>query len=400
MTPKTFFTKNVRATALSTRRFSQKTKVLFVITKSNFGGAQKYVFDLAVNLPEDRFDVVVALGGSGILIQKLNTENIRVLPIFSLSRDVNPGSDLAAFFELWKIFREEKPDVVHLNSAKAGGVGALAARLARVPKIIFTAHGWAFNEERPLWQKTVIKFFSWITILFSHETIAVSDAVKNDTKNWLLVSSKITVIKNGIREPEFLLRDVARQHIFAKANSHLPETAFIVGTIAELHKNKGLTYAIEAIAKLVAKNPNLYYFILGGGEEKERLEALVGLHGLQGRVFLLGFVDDASRYLKAFDIFLLPSITEGLALVLLEAGLAGLPVVASRVGGIPEVIEDNETGLLVPARHSEKLAEAIQKLVTNTALAERFGETLRERVSTKFSLARVLKDTISLYTKK
>ncbi|HAS85113.1 MAG TPA: hypothetical protein DCS23_03550, partial [Candidatus Yonathbacteria bacterium] len=349
-----------------------KKKILFVITKSNFGGAQKYVFDLATGLPKDQFDVAVALGGSGILIQKLHAENIRVLPIFSLARDVNPWSDITAFFELWKIFREEKPDVVHLNSAKAGGVGALVARLAGVQKIIFTAHGWAFNEERPMWQKLIIKFFSWITVILSHETIAVSNAVRNNTSGWPFVVGKISVIKNGINEPNFLSSSEARLHLFAKANTHVPENAFIVGTIAELHKSKGLTYAIEAFAKLIPENPNLYYFIIGGGEEKERLEALVGLHNLHGRVFLLGFVDDASRYLRAFDIFLLPSITEGLALVLLEAGLAGLPVVASSVGGIPEVIEEEKTGLLVPARDSEVITQAIQKLIAYYPLAKRF----------------------------
>ncbi|PIX57008.1 MAG: hypothetical protein COZ48_03030 [Candidatus Yonathbacteria bacterium CG_4_10_14_3_um_filter_43_12] len=376
-----------------------KKKILFVITKSNFGGAQKYVFDLATGLPKDQFDVAVALGGSGILIQKLQAENIRVLPIFSLARDVNPLSDITTFFELWRMFRKEKPDVAHLNSAKAGGVGAISAHLAGVQKIIFTAHGWAFNEERPTWQKLIIKFFSWVTVILSHETIAVSNAVRNNTAGWPFVVSKISVIKNGIKEPSFLLRNEARLHLFAKANIHVPENAFIVGTIAELHKSKGLTYAIEAFTKLMPENPNLYYFILGGGEEKERLETLVGLHNLQGRVFLLGFVDDASRYLKAFDIFLLPSMTEGLALVLLEAGLAGLPVVASRIGGIPEVIEDKNTGLLVPTRDSDAIALANQNLMTDRSLAKRFGEALRERVLAKFPLSRVLKDTISLYTK-
>ncbi|MBI5798365.1 MAG: glycosyltransferase family 4 protein [Candidatus Yonathbacteria bacterium] len=377
----------------------KKTKVLFVITKSNFGGAQKYVFDLAVGLPKDQFDVAVALGGTGILIKKLQDQKIRVIPIFSLSRDVNPGSDLTAFFELLKIFRDESPDVVHLNSAKAGGVGALAARLAGVPKIIFTAHGWAFNEERPCWQRVLITFFSWITVVLSHETIAVSDAVKNDTKGWPLVSEKISVIKNGIREPEFLAREDARMHIFAMANIQVPVSAFVVGTIAELHNNKGLSYAIEAFAKLVPENPNLYYFVLGGGEEKERLEALVEIHNLQGRVFLLGFVDDASRYLKAFDLFLLSSITEGLALVLLEAGLANLPVVASKVGGIPEVIENERTGLLVPTRNPEALAPAIKKLSTSTELRTQLGTALHMKVSRDFSLERIISETTALYIK-
>lgn len=379
---------------------ASKTKVLFVITKSNFGGAQKYVYDIATNLQKDKFEIVVALGGSGILIQKLHEQKIPVIPIFSLARDVDPGSDMSAFLELLSIFRKEKPDVVHLNSAKAGGVGALAARLARVPKIVFTAHGWAFNEERPMWQELIIKFFSWITVILSHETIAVSDAVKNDTKNWPLVAEKISVIKNGVTGPDFYLREEARSQLFLQTGVTLPSNAFLVGTIAELHKNKGLTYAIEAFAKIIPKNPSIYYFILGGGEEKERLEALLTHRGIQGRVFLLGFVEDASRFLLAFDVFLLPSLTEALGLVLLEAGLAKLPVVASRVGGIPEIINDNETGFLVPAREPEATAEAIVKLMADQSLMKRFGEKLHKRVLTDFSLDRVITETSSLYEKK
>ncbi|MDO8604802.1 MAG: glycosyltransferase family 4 protein [bacterium] len=376
---------------------ARKIKVIFVITKSNFGGAQKYVFDLATGLPKEQFVVSVAVGGAGTLVEKLRAQNISVFPLFSITRDVNLLSDIKTFFELLKIFSIEKPRVVHVNSAKAGGVGALAARLAGVPKIIFTAHGWAFNEERPVWQRFVIKIFSWLTVLLSHKTIAVSDAVKNDIATWPFVPGKIVTIKNGISEPDFLTRKDAQMHLFAHANIQIPENAFVLGTIAELHKNKGISYAIEAFNKFAQKNPSLYYFIISDGEEMEKLVTLIKLRGLQDRVFLLGFVEDASRYLKAFDIFVLPSITEGLALVILEAGLAGLPVIATNVGGIPEIIEDGRTGLLVPAHDPDAIAETVQKLIENPALAKRLGEALRERVATHFSLNRVLKETLSFY---
>lgn len=379
---------------------AKKIKVLFVITKSNFGGAQKYVYDLAVGLPMDKFEVVIALGGSGILTQKLLAEKIRVLPIFSLTRDVNPGGDVSAFFELLSIFRNEKPDVVHLNSAKAGGVGALAARLAGVPKIIFTAHGWAFNEDRPLLQRFVIKFFSWITVLLSHKTIAVSNAVKNNAKNWPFVSKKIIVIKNGIKKPEFYSQKIAREKLFAYTGVTLSSDAFIVGTIAELHKNKGVQYAIESFAKLATQNLNLYYFILGDGEERAYLDTLVMHHGLQGRVFLIGFVDEAARLMSAFDVFILPSITEALGLVLLEAGHAGIPVVASCVGGIPEIIEDSKTGILTQARDTNSIIKAIKKLSGSSALRTSLGTALREKILLDFSPEKALSDTLLLYEKK
>ena len=374
-----------------------KTKILFIITKSNFGGAQKYVYDIATNLPVEKFDVTVAVGGSGILIQKLTNAHIRTIPISSLVRDVKTKNDLSAFFELWTLFRKERPDIVHLNSAKAGGVGALAGRLAGIPQIIFTAHGWAFNERRPSIQRAIIQFFSWITVMLAHTTIAVSDAVKNNTQKWPWVDRKIMVIKNGVREPDFYTKEEARTKLFAYTNTILPSSAFIVGTIAELHKNKGLSYAIEAFAELTPPDPNLFYFILGGGEEKERLDALVKLRKLEGRVFLLGFVDDAARFLTAFDIFLLPSLTEGLALVVLEAGLARLPIIATNVGGLPEIIKHNETGLLVPSCDPQAIAESLKTLQKNTLLREHLGQKIRARIEDEFPFKNTLTQTMSLY---
>lgn len=377
-----------------------KTKVLFVITKSNFGGAQKYVYDLATSMSKDKFDVAVALGGSGLLIHKLNEKGIRVLPIPSLVRDVNTANDLSSFFELLSIFRNERPDIIHLNSAKAGGVGAFAARLARVPKIIFTAHGWAFNEKRSRLQHLIIKFFSWITVLLSHKTIAVSDAVKNDTRNWPLIGNKIVVIKNGIKEPEFYTKDDAREKLFALANTTFTPDAFIVGTIAELHKSKGLQYAIEAFAKLAQKDQNMRYFVLGSGDEKQRLDALVRHYGLQERVFLLGFVEDAARFLMAFDVFILPSTTEALGLVLLEAGHASIPIVASNVGGIPEIVEDGKTGILVQPRDSRGLADAIKKIFESPIMRTSLGAELHKKVVNDFSSEKTLSTTLALYEKK
>lgn len=217
----------------------QKTKVIFLVTKSNWGGAQKYVYELATELPKDQFDVAVALGGEGVLVDKLRETNIRTIPISSLLRDVNPLKDFTSFISLYKLFKKERPDVVHLNSAKVSSLGALAGRLAFVPKIIFTAHGWAFNEDRSPLSRFIIKIISWITILLSHKTIAVSDAVKNDTKNWPFVNAKIVVIKNGIKEPTFLARDVARAELVRRTGHRIPNDAFVIGTIAELHKNKG-----------------------------------------------------------------------------------------------------------------------------------------------------------------
>src|SRR5690606_30501769 len=141
-----------------------KRKILFLITKSNWGGAQRYVYDLAAGLPEEEFETLVALGGDGPLTDKLRSQGVRVVPLPALQRDMSIDKDIQSFFDIWAIIRVERPHIFHVNSSKAGLFGALIGRLAGVPKIIFTAHGWGFNEDRPGWQKLAIKFGHWLTI--------------------------------------------------------------------------------------------------------------------------------------------------------------------------------------------------------------------------------------------
>ena len=134
-----------------------RKKVLFLITKSNFGGAQRYVYDLATTLDAEKFEVVVALGGKGPLASLLEHAGIRTITIESLTRDISIKNELRFTFELWKIIHTERPHILHVNSSKAGAVGTLLGRVAFVPRVLFTAHGWAFNEDRPWWQKIIIK---------------------------------------------------------------------------------------------------------------------------------------------------------------------------------------------------------------------------------------------------
>lgn len=379
---------------------TKKIKVLFVITKSNFGGAQKYVYDIATGLSPERFDVVVASGGAGLLFDKLKTHNIRTITIPSLLRDISVTKDFSSFRELYRLFQSECPDVIHLNSSKVGGIGALAGRSAGVPRIIFTAHGWAWHEEhRSALQKIMIKCVSWATMMLSHTTIAVSKAVYDDTRHFPFVAKKIALIKNGIGAISFTEKHAARAHLFAQTGATIDDSIFLIGTIAELHKNKGLIYAIDAMKTLVAKYPHVRYVVMGDGEDRELLEARIKQQELQKHVFLLGFVDHASQNLSALDCFLLPSLKEGLPYVLLEAGQAKLPVIATEIGGIPDCIINNETGLLVPPQDSRAIAQAVERLIASPELGAQLGNALSEKTQNEFSLENMREETEKLYLK-
>lgn len=367
----------------------RKKKIVYVITKSNWGGAQRYVYDLATSLPRTEFDPIVVCGGKGDLVRRLNKAGVRVLEIQGFQRDISLKKEFQAFFELLSFFRQERPSVVHLNSPKAGGLGALAARISRVPRIIFTVHGWAWNEVRPRYQKNSIKFFSWLTVLLAHETIAVSKSDAIEMCGMPYVKTKICVIHNGISDTTPML-----SRLDARAKLAIPPQTIAIGTIAELHHNKGLSVGVEAIATL--KKPNIIWYIVGEGDDHDRLSEQI--NGLP--IILAGKYEDAARFLSAFDVFLLPSLKEGLPYVILEAGNAGLPVVATRVGGISEIIESGVSGVLVPPRDPQGLAGALAKLIADPALARQMGEALKKTVVEQFSLDRMVRETIAVYKRK
>ncbi len=378
-----------------------KKKILFVITKSNFGGAQRYVYDLARSLPSEKYDVAVAFGGSGILQDKLEAAGIRTLPLGRLGRDVHFFDDLSSFWQLYKLFKDEHPDVVHLNSSKGGGIGACAARIARVPCILFTAHGWAFNEKRPWWQKGIIVLLAWFTVILSHTTIAVSKNIKHQMRHLPFTQRKMVVIYNGVDVAGVLSQKEAREvlrHNNEKIRN-IPEDAVWVGTVAELHPTKGHRYAIDAIERLISSGYNVYFIIISDGEERYELKKYIQKHNLEDRVILFGFLDSAPQYLKALDIFTLTSISEALSLSILEAGLSERAVVASNVGGIPEIITHKENGFLVPKKNPAAIAEALIRYIEHPEVREVYGKALREKVASVFSLERMVEETQRLYTK-
>lgn len=367
---------------------NQKKKILYVITKSNWGGAQRYVYDLATNLP-DEYEPVVALGGAGVLRTRLKNAGIRTIPIKSFQRDIRFALEFRAFGELVKIVRAEQPDIVHLNSSKAGGLGALAARINGVPHIIFTAHGWYFKEDRSFFVRQITWLLSLLTQWLAHTTIAVSE---NDAQ-LAPISTRTITIPIGITAEKQMTRSDARNDLLKMIKRQPAIETSWVGTIAELHKNKGLEYLVAA----AAQTPHAAFFIIGGGEEQQRLSTLIREQNMTKRVHLLGEIPDAARYLSAFDIFVLPSTKEGLPYTLLEAGVAGLPVVATTVGGIPEIIIDNETGLLVPPKNPYALATALSELCNNQTMRERLGTALRQHVTKTFSGEQMFAKTLALY---
>jgi glycosyltransferase involved in cell wall biosynthesis len=326
----------------------------------------------------------------------LEHAHIPVITIDSLERDISLKKEWAFAQELWHILKHERPDILHVNSSKAGLVGALLGRLARVPRVVFTAHGWAFNEDRPWWQKPIIKALHWLTVLLAHRTIAVSNATASEM-NWPGVRKRMKVLNPG--------RDIGIRFSRLEAREELTHYAPTLkahqrdpwlGMIAELHPIKRHKILLEAVSTLIEAHPSLRVILIGDGELKQTLAEAISPSGLSEHVFLLGAVSEAARFLRAFDLLTLPSHSESYGYVLHEAGLLSVPVVASNVGGIRDIVRHNESGLLAPPDDKAALASALNALLSDPARGEELASALHAAMA-KRTVQHMTRATEALY---
>lgn len=360
-------------------------KILYLVTKSNWGGAQKYVYDLAVAFSSKSHDVTVAFGGDGELARKLQESQIRTISLDSLVRDINVTKELRSSYSIFKLLKKEKPDILHVNSSKAGGLGSFLGRILNIKMVVFTVHGAPFREDRRRPVKALFYFFTWITCLFAHKVIAVSKQDEHDLGRMFFIRKKVTTIYPGI--------------IFdGKWERTIPKTREThILTVAELHSNKGYLYGLQAFDNLHKEGLHVHYTIFGEGDDRKKIEEYIAMKGLEHVVTLRGSGPPSHTDWANHDIFLLPSIKEGLPYTLIEAGRAMLPVVSSITGGIPEVIRHEETGLLVIPKDVPRLTEELRRVVTNRKFAKSLGQSLHAHVAQNFSYSKMLVETSKVY---
>lgn len=375
-----------------------RKKILFIITKSNFGGAQRYVYDIATNLPPSAYEVVVACGGNGVLVEKLREAGIRVHSVEHFERDIHISKEWKALGEVRALIRRERPDIVHINSSKAGILGTVAACIEQTPCIIFTAHGWPFFEKRNIGWRIFVWAFSWITTLLAHHVIVVSAYDKTRARLWGL-SQKLTTVHTAISDFPLIAREDARAALFPPAIQHEHTRDIWVVSTGEHTKNKNLLFLLDAVRTYNEVAPRkLFLTLMSDGEDRPALEAYAETHTMTSQIHFTGFVPEARSYLRAFDIFVLPSLKEGLPYGLLEAGHAGLFAIASDVGGVPEVMTTHQTGILIDPRRASSLVDAFRFYDTHPDDARAYQTALTKTVHQFFTRDEMLRETLAVYT--
>jgi glycosyltransferase involved in cell wall biosynthesis len=349
---------------------AERPRLLFVVTLAETGGVVSYSRALLPGLAEP-FEVVVAAHGDGPL--KVLTEELgmRYEPLQHLRRPIHPFRDLLAVPELLQLIRRHRPHIVHAHSSKAGIVGRLAACLARVPVRIFTAHGWGFT----LYSPPASWLFGTADRLMRAGTsmiVCPAHAVRNaGMRAHTCRAERSIVIPNAV--------DVAA---FRRAH-HSPRTPRIL-TVGRLAFPKTFELLLRALAIL---EPGTFRAaIAGDGPQRHQLEDAIAALGLTNAVQLLGTRSDVVNLLADSDLFVLSSRSECLPMSVIEAMAAGLPVVASAVGGVPELVEHGRTGILVPPDDPALLADAIAQLARDAGLRRRMGEAGRARAEALFDV--------------
>ncbi len=379
-----------------------KKTILYLITQSELGGAQQYIFDLAINL-KNEFNIIVASGEqgkNGELAKKLEKNNIEFLQISHLKRAISPVNDIIAIWEIKKLIKKINPNIVHLNSSKISILSSLSLFTLHANKqirIIYTVHGWVFNEALPIWKKLFYKYAEKITAKAKNKLICVSEYDRQIAiQEKICKKEKLITIHNGVDKINFYDKQESISKLNIK-NLNLKENEIILGTIGNLYKTKGFEYLIKASKILKDKNLNFKLIIIGEGDERKNLEKLIQDLELKNNVFLIGKVNKASKLLKAFDIYICSSVKEGFPYTILEAMQAELPIVSTNVGGIPEMISHNQEGLLVNSKSENKLANSIIKLINEKETRKTFSNKAKEKVSDEFNLDKMITATKNIY---
>ncbi len=374
-------------------------KVLRVITRLNIGGPAQHAVLLSAHLGRHGWSSRLLAGrvdpDEGDMSDLAAAHDVPLVLVPTLRNGAGPLADAAAFLWLYRYFRRERPDVVHLHLLKARLLGGLAARLARVPLIVETFHGTLFAD---YYHPVVSRLLVWLErglARLMDGVVAVSDAVADELRRLRVTpDEKITVIPLGLNLEPFL---EAVPPGILRRQLGIGEEVPLIGMVGRLVPIKGLRYFVEAAAEMARRLAPVRFVIVGDGSERPALERQVSRAALGGQVHIVGWRRDLERVYPDLDVVMLTSLNEGTPVSLIEAMAAGRAVVATRVGGVPDVVQHGVTGLLVPPRDAHALAEATLSLLQDPGTRRRLGEAARRAVFPHFAAERLARDVDAYY---
>jgi glycosyltransferase involved in cell wall biosynthesis len=378
-------------------------RILRVIARLNMGGPAIHVSNLAAGLEPRGYETTLVAGslarGEDSMAFLAERLGIPVLTVPELQREVSPIDDARSVRRMRDIIRELRPHILHTHTAKAGAIARAAALVsgeARPPILVHTFHGHVlkgyFDPVRTVFFKEVERSLARVT----DALVAVSPEVRDElVAAGIAPREKFAVIRLGIPLEERLgdaTADLDYRQLYG-----IPEQAFVVGWVGRMTDVKDTDAVLEIVGAARAKGLDVALVMVGDGPDRERLEQLAHDLGIARSTFFVGYQPEVAGYYELFDAFLLPSVNEGTPVSAIEALASGTPVVATRVGGVPDVVRDGEDGFLFEPGDTDAAAERLARLASDPALGATLGESGRERVLERYSVARLVDDVDRLY---
>jgi glycosyltransferase involved in cell wall biosynthesis len=384
-------------------------KVIHVITRLDYGGSAQNTMLTVLGHDPAQFEALVVAGYPGCWdaqggqaateenCRRLEKAAVRWMLLPALTREVHLLKDIQALWQLIRLFRQERPALVHTHTSKAGVLGRVAAWFARVPVIVHTPHGHVFYGHFGPFRSWVFLQIERALSAITDRLIALTESERQDHLDRAVGKpDRFRVVPSGINRERF-----GRARVQGKQQPDwfgCPSNALVVGSVGWLTDIKGHAYLIEAIAKLKQDFPALHLVVIGSGDRHDSLLQQADLAGIRDAVHLLGHRDDIEVCLAGMDLFVLPSLNEGMGRALIEAMSAGLPVIASHVGGIPAVVNHERTGLLVPPGDADALADALRRLLDRPEWATQLGQAASRSVDGRYGSVSMVHAIDSIFT--
>lgn len=377
-----------------------KIKVIHPITRLILGGAQQNTMETCAYLDPSRFEPLIIsgpeTGSEGEIISEVRRRKIPLTIIPELIRKPDPIKDVSALKKMVGLFKSEKPHIVHTHSSKAGILGRWAARLAGVPVIVHTVHGWGHHAYQSSLVKNLYKFLERRTVPFTDKLIVVSHLnTEKGLRDNIGTKEKYITIHSSININEFT--SVSGDMTRLKKELGLDPERPVIGTIGRLSPQKNPLDFVRVAAAVKKSVPEAQFLFVGDGTLRRETEKLCAELKIADDVFLPGVRTDIPRLLRCMDIFILTSLWEGLPRVIPQAMAAELPVVANAVDGVGEVIEDGANGFLIPPHTVPLMAEKIILLLRDTGLRQAMGQRGRTTAEREFSVWEMIKKIEYLY---
>ena len=379
----------------------RRVRILRVIARLNVGGTALHVTTLTAQADSARFQSWLVTGtenpGEGTLIDMTRAAGIEPIVIPEMVGQANFGPrDVIAIWKLYRLIRQLRPDVVDTHTAKAGFVGRIAAWLARVPVVVHTYHGHVLHGYYGAVRTSILRLMERTLALLSTRLIAVSARVRDDLVRYgVAPPEKISVIPLGLDLAPFVEHPPPPGEF--RRSAGLPDDVPLVGIIGRIFAIKNHALFVEAAARVVQSGVDARFVIVGDGTLRADVEQRIARLGMRDRIAITGWRRDLPAIYRDLALLVVSSDNEGTPFSIIEAMAAGVPVVATRVGGIPDVVLDGETGVLVPPRDVEALAGAVAALLRDSERRRTLGDAARRTAIARHAAARMVADTTALY---